>query len=290
MDHISKALERVQADAGNVRSWVLPAASTAVDRTTAADAAVRHITLSKEHLQSQHVLCGRALGSEDPATSDQYRLLRTRVVQSMRQQGWRSVGITSSGPRVGKSLTAINLAISMARDDAYSVVLVDADLRRPSTAEILGISEGLGLIDYLASDIGLDAVLLRPDVVNLTILPGRSDQSGKAAPELLTSNKMTALFDSLLGRSRSTLVVVDLPPILLGDDVVGIAPLLDCLLVVIEEGKTEIQELRRAAELIKEFKIVGTVLNKSSERSKVNVGYYYYGTANERSPEPKGTI
>jgi capsular exopolysaccharide synthesis family protein len=199
----------------------------------------------------------------------------------MRQHGWRSVGVTSPGPRAGKSLTAINLAISMARDGAYGVVLVDADLRRPSTAELLGVAQPVGLIDYLTSDLSLDEVLLRPDVDNLTILPGRSDDSGTAVPELLTSNKMSALIDDLQRGSRPSVIVVDLPPILVGDDVVAVAPLLDCMLIVIEEGKTEIEDLRRAAELIKDFNILGTVLNKSAERPAQNDGYYYHGTANE---------
>ena len=283
MDHISRALERAQAERGNVRDWVLPEGSDPQigQDPIAAAAAVRSVDLSAEYLRQHHVLWGRGLGLEDPTMSDQYRLLRTRVVQRMRQQGWRSVGITSPGPRAGKSLTALNLAISMARDDAHSVVLVDADLRRPSITAMLGIDEGIGLIDYLVKDLSLDEVLLHPNIENLTIMPGRTDESGAAVPELLTSTKMNELIDRLHHGSRSSLVVVDLPPILVGDDVVAIAPLLDCLLVVVEERKTEIGDLRRAAELIKDFNLLGTVLNKSSERPSQNAGYYYYGTANE---------
>ena len=282
MDHISKALERAQAERGKVRSWVLPTATEALPAAEpVALESLRSVTLSVEHLRENHILCGRSLGLEDPAVSDQYRLLRTRVIQGMRQHGWRSVGVTSAGARVGKSLTAINLAISMARDGAYHVVLVDADLRRPSTAKMLGIDEGVGLIDYLATDVGLDDVLLRPDVENLTILPGRGDSSGIAVPELLTSKKMKSLMATLHERSKSSLIVVDLPPILVGDDVVAVAPLFDCLLLVVAEGKTELDDLRKAAELVKNFNILGTVLNKSAEKTKHNAGYYYYGSANE---------
>jgi protein-tyrosine kinase len=281
MDHISKALERAQAERGSVRNWVMPAGRDSQDPIAASVPVVRRVDLSADHLRERHVLWGRGLGLEDPTMSDQYRLLRTRVVQRMRQQGWRSVGITSPGPRAGKSLTALNLAISMARDDAHSVVLVDADLRRPSIAEMLGIDEGISLIDYLVKDLALDDVLIHPNIENLTILPGRTDESGAAVPELLTSTKMSELIDRLHHDSRSSLVVVDLPPILVGDDVVAIAPLLDCLLVVVEERKTEIEDLRQAAELIKDFNLLGTVLNKSALKPTLNAGYYYYGTANE---------
>ena len=281
MDHISKALERAQTERGNVRSWVLPTPTDGPTPTSVAAEAQRSVSLVVEHLRQNHILSGRALGLEDPAVSDQYRLLRTRVIQAMRQHGWRSVGVTSAGARVGKSLTSINLAISMARDGAYDVVLVDADLRRPSTAGMLGIDDGPGLIDYLTTDVGLEAVLVRPDVDKLTILPGRSDSSGVAVPELLTSKKMIGLMSVLQQRTKSSLVVVDLPPILVGDDVIAVAPLFDCLLLVVAEGSTEIEELRKAAELVKNYNVLGTVLNKSSEKAKRNAGYYYHGSANE---------
>jgi capsular exopolysaccharide synthesis family protein len=281
MDHISKALERAQAARGNVRSWVLPAAESPSLPATAQTTSLRSVTLPVEHLRQQHILSGRALGLEDPAVSDMYRLLRTRVIQSMRKHGWRSVGITSAGARVGKSLTAINLAISIARDGSYNVALVDADLRRPSTATMLGIDDGPGLIDYLATERELESVLIKPDVENLMILPGRGDSSGVAVPELLTSKKMVGLVGALQQSFGSNLLIVDLPPILVGDDVVAVGPLFDCLLVVIAEGETEVEDLRKAAELVKQFNIVGTVLNKSSEKTKRNAGYYYYGTANE---------
>lgn len=282
MDHISKALERAQVERGNVRSWVLPTATEGpAAGAPVAIAAVRSVTLAVEHLRQQHILSGRALGLEDPAVSDMYRLLRTRVIQSMRKHGWRSVGVTSAGARVGKSLTAINLAMSMARDGSYNVTLVDADLRRPSAAAMLGIDDGPGLIDYLATECELESVLIKPDVENLTILPGRGDSSGIAVPELLTSRKMVGLVGALQQRFGSNLLIVDLPPILVGDDVVAVAPLFDCLLVVIAEGETDVEDLRKAAELVKQFNIVGTVLNKSSEKAKRNAGYHYYGTANE---------
>jgi protein-tyrosine kinase len=232
-------------------------------------------------------LSGR--GYEDPAITDVYRLLRTRVTQLMAQRGWHTVGVTSAGPRAGKSLTAINLAISMARDSAHSVVLVDADLRRPSVADTLGLPESVGLIDYLNSGVELGDVLQASDIDNLLVLPGRHEASGVAVSELLTSNKMSSLIQSVRGRENASLVVVDLPPVLVGDDVVAVAPFLDCLLIVIEEGKTEIEELRQTAELIKGFNLLGTVLNKSADKSKHFSSYYYHSTGGGTSSEAKSS-
>jgi protein-tyrosine kinase len=284
MDHISRALERAQAERSGVRSWVLPSPSEQQDPAVV-QPAVRKITLSAAHLKERHILSGR--GREDPAITDVYRLLRTRVTQLMAQRGWHTVGVTSAGPRAGKSLTAINLAISMARDSAHSVVLVDADLRRPSVADTLGLPESVGLIDYLNSGVELGDVLQASDIDNLLVLPGRHEASGVAVSELLTSNKMSSLIQSVRGREKSSLVVVDLPPVLVGDDVVAVAPFLDCLLIVIEEGKTEIEELRHTAELIKGFNLLGTVLNKSAEKSKHFASYYYHSTGVATSSEAK---
>src|SRR4029077_16593111 len=103
------------------------------------------------HLHSRHILCGR--GKEDPAVSDRYRLLRTRVIQALKLNGANTLGVTSAGPKDGKTLTSINLAISLAREGSFKVVLIDADLRKPSLADDLGIAVSKGLIDYLSSDL-----------------------------------------------------------------------------------------------------------------------------------------
>lgn len=272
MDHIAKALERARSERGTARNWLLSTPASEPIGSVPSVSTLRSVALSREHLSANFVLAGR--GVEDPVVHDRYRLLRTLVVQRMRQEGWRTVGISSPGPRAGKSLTAINLAITTARDGAHQVVLVDADMRRPSVAETLGLPKGPGLIDYLSSSAELSDVLVRTDIENLTLLPGRREGTGKAVPELLTSNKMVGLFDALQRSGASDLTVIDLPPLLVGDDVVAIAPLVDCLLLVIEEGKTTVDELTKAAELIPPAKLLGTVLNKSADRTK-EYEYYY---------------
>lgn len=272
IDHISRALERAQSEQRSVRGWVRPTATA--QATEPVVEAGTSITLSKEHLRAHHILCGR--GKEDPAVSDRYRLLRTRVIQVLRMKGRNTFGVTSPGPRDGKTLTSINLAISLAREGGFKVVLVDADLRKPSVADDLGIAAEKGLIDYLSSPLELADVMIATDIENLFIVPGRRAEAAVAVPELLSSDKMRQLIDQLRGRDRY-IIVVDLPPVRLGDDVVALAPYLDGILMVVREGVTAINELKDSAELLKDFTILGTVLNQSSDRKLHFEGYYYQG-------------
>ena len=146
---------------------------------------------------------------------------------------------------------------------------------------ILGISVTKGLIDHLSSDVEFSEILVATDIPNLAIVPGRREEATRAVPELLSSEKMRHLIDQLHGRDRC-IVVVDLPPVRLGDDVVALAPYLDGLLLVVREGVTAINELKESVELLKDFPILGTVLNQSSARKLRFEGYYYHG-----SPELK---
>lgn len=280
MDHISKALERAKSEQQSVRSWVRPEVSPEPDARGGVRETVRVeelrrdlVTLNPEVLKANHVLCGPA--SDDPAITDKYRLLRTRLLQLMSPQGWSKLGITSPGPRAGKTLNALNLAISIARDRNHHVFLIDADLRKPALAQTLGLDPDLGLIDYLASDVPIRDIAITPEALeHLTIVPGREVESVAEALGYLKSKKMSRLLDELDRSTGSTVIIVDLPPVLIGDDVITVASLLDTMLLIIDEGGTDLEDLKGTAELLEPFNLIGTVLNKSTERSRDVGGYY----------------
>jgi len=274
MDHISRALERAQSEQRSVSSWVRPSAiEPQLDNLELKPST--SVTLTESHLRARHILCGH--GKEDQSISDRYRLLRTRVLQALKLQGHNTLGITSPGAKDGKSLTSINLAISIAREGSHKVVLVDADLRKPSIADDLGIPAEKGLIDHLSGNVGFDEVLLRTSIEGLFVVPGRREESDIAVPELLSSDRMRELVKQYRGQ-EGCVVIIDLPPVHLGDDVVALAPYIDGILLIVREGGTSINALRESVELLKDYTILGTVLNQSTERRPTFDGYYYRDT------------
>jgi protein-tyrosine kinase len=282
MDPISKALERAQRDGRSVRNWVAPSSATARDtaRPAAPALAARLVELEPDLLAGRNILSGP--DHEDPVIADKYRLLRTQLLTRMQAHGWNKIGITSSGPKAGKTLTSINLALSIARDESQHVVLIDADLRKSSTAEDLGLNGDVGLIDYLSSDLALEAVAVTPrNIPNLMIVPGRRIDPTASTPEALRTAKMQNL---LRGFGADTIVIVDLPPVVVGDDVITVAAHLDGMLLVIEEGGTDVEELQQAAKLLEDFNLLGSVLNKSMEKNREVEGYYQQTTKQRRGP------
>ncbi len=212
-----------------------------------------------------------AMDTSDDAV-DAYKLLRTRVLRRMRQNNWNTLAITSPGPGAGKSLTAINLAISMAMELGHSALLVDADLRRPSIHGYFGLNPEYGLRDSLRGDVPLEKILFNPGIERFVILPG-TQGSGNSS-ELLSSPKMQGMVREFKERYPARMVLFDLPPVLVGDDVVAFAPHVDAVLMVVEENRTRREEVTRAMELLDGVEVIGTVLNRSS-RPSGGADYHY---------------
>ncbi|MGE3978694.1 MAG: CpsD/CapB family tyrosine-protein kinase [Nitrospira sp.] len=200
---------------------------------------------------------------------DAYKILRTQVMQRLRENGWNVVGVTSPGHGEGKTLTAVNLAVSLAMDTTQTVLLVDSDLQDPTVHQVFGFKNCLGLADYLLDDQPVEDLLIHPGIGRFVLLPGGRALSNST--EILTSPKMLALVEELKHRYPSRVVVFDLPPLLHTADVLAFSPYTDALLMVVEEGKTTVDELQRALALIKGSRpVLGTVLNKAG-RSAMTV-------------------
>ena len=203
---------------------------------------------------------------------DSYKLLRTRVLRAMQQNKWITLGITSATANVGKTLTAVNLSISTAFKEDVTVMLVDADLRRPSVSQTFGLDVQSGLNDYLQDDVPVEELLIHPEIDRFVVLPNYGSSTGSS--EMLASPRMLELVSELRGRYASRIIIFDLPPVLVGDDVVAFAPHLDATIVVVEEGKTQAADLKRAMDLLHDVNVIGTVLNKSQDSGQ-DMGYYY---------------
>jgi len=213
----------------------------------------------RKHLQENRIITGFKPGK----WLESYKMLRTRCLQLMDVMNWNTLAITSPGNNTGNSLTAVNLAISIAMELNRSVLLVDANFQNPSICKLFGIQAETGLGDYLLNDIPLNELLINPDMDRLVILPVGKEMLNST--EMLRSPKMIRLVNELKHRYPSRIIIFDLPPLLSQADTLGFSPYVDCVLLVIDEGHTKIEELEHAASLLKEINVLGTVLNKARD-------------------------
>jgi len=221
----------------------------------------RTVTLSRELLRRRRVIAGY-----DPcAFVDAYKILRTRVLHKMREQGWNTLAVTSPGAGCGKSLTAINLALSIALEAHQTVLLVDANLRDPAVHRYLGIEPAMGLSDYLMDNVPIPKILMNPKGIGrFVVLPGKRPIFNSS--ELIASPKMARLVEELKNRYPSRFVMFDLPHLATAD-ALSFTPYVDAVVLVVEEGKTTQDELSRAIEALQNTPLVGLVLNKAENGS-----------------------
>jgi protein-tyrosine kinase len=286
MSNIEKGLRRARAALHSIESPGLPELSSLPDlgsaafapATAPAPAGVPAFEIERlEWVQPDVDLLeqNRIVIDERSNASAAYKVLRTRILQRMRRNGWKTLAVTGTCPNEGKTLTAINLSINLAWHLTTSVVLVDMDLRNPSVHRYLGIDTRFGLMDYLNGDVPLVRAGVRPGIERLGVI--LNDRPVANASELLSAPETAALIDEVK-RGDDRIAIFDLPPVFAGDDVLAFAPLVDAVLIVLSQGTTKRVSLVALRELLQNVNVIGTVLNRSSER----VAPYYYGNYGQR--------
>lgn len=213
---------------------------------------------------------------EDSSAIAAYKVLRTRVLQRMRSNNWRSLLVTSTAPGEGKTLTSSNLALSLSRDVNHSVMLVDLDLQRSKVAEYFGfdveIKHGIG--DYLNGKAEIPDIVYAPSgLERLSIIPNR--EAMEHSSDLLSTPRMKDLTAWIRGQSEQAIVIFDMPPISASDDVLAFCPAVDAVLYVVAEGQTDRTSLQKAMALLGDANILGLVLNKSGELADTSAYGYY---------------
>ncbi len=218
------------------------------------------------------------------AAAEAYKLLRTKLQYSFAdEKNCYIIGITSVSSGEGKSLTAVNLAYSLAQL-GKSVMLVDCDMRRPSISTKLGISRFPGLSNYLVKQSQLEEVIhtdaFPNDDVKLQVIT-----SGKQPPnpvELLSSPRMIGLLEQL--RERCDYVILDLPPTGEVSDALAVSSMVDGMLMVVRQNICEKKALNTAVNQLKfvNSRILGVVYNGAVEPGKSG-NYKYYGYGNSKN-------
>jgi len=191
--------------------------------------------------------------------AEQYRQLRTRLAHFEGTSNLRTVLVTSPQKGEGKSVTSANLALTMAQELQRRVILVDADLRKPSLQALFGLAGGPGLSELLTGAAELkDVMTFLPDH-NLTVIHAGSCPANPA--ELLGSTAMRRLLDQL--RTRFDRIILDTPPVLPLADVAVLAPLVDGTLLVVRAGVTPKPAIENALRAFDSSRLLGVVLNES---------------------------
>jgi capsular exopolysaccharide synthesis family protein len=191
-----------------------------------------------------------------------YRVLRTRLLHRTRTNEWTKIGITSPAQGDGKSVTALNLAISVAREANNSVFLLDLDMRNPKMCKYLGTRPPIAIDDYLSGNSRPEQCLFSTGIENLTLAGSLTGTEN--ASELLASQRIGALFDYICEVAYKPLILVDLPPLLSTDDALIVADKVDACLLVLSEGNSRRDHAAEALELLSEFNLAGILMNRSS--------------------------
>jgi protein-tyrosine kinase len=194
---------------------------------------------------------------------DAYRILRTRLRHRVGLDQVVSIGIVSAGANEGKSLTALNLALSFASEKRRNVFLIDLDLRNPSLCLFLGIAPNKEIAAYLANPGNPESVFFTLGVENLFVAGGITSHENSS--ELLGGSALAEMLDYVARSDPHALIIVDLPPILQSADAMVVGPNLSAMLLVVGEGITRRDNLGRALEMLGGMQVAGVVLNRSRE-------------------------
>jgi capsular exopolysaccharide synthesis family protein len=219
----------------------------------------RQIDVPQIVLSDNRLIAGNR--ADPRATS--FRMLRTQVLHTMRENGWTTLGITGPTSGIGKSLVSTNLAISISLEVNQTVLLVDLDLRRPTIHKYFGFEPDRGLMDYLMGECELKDLFINPSFPRLVLIPGRGTTTESS--ELLSSPRMTKLLKDLKSKYESRIIIFDMPPLLNIDDTMVFLPDVDSALFVVENGKNTQSEVQGAMRMLEGTNLIGTVLNKADE-------------------------
>lgn len=225
----------------------------------------------------------------DPAglAAEEYRKLRARIFQGTKMNFLNTIMVTSSQAGEGKTITAINLAVTIAQELDLTVLLIDADLRKPRIHSYLNLNPSHGLSDYLTSNMDLSEVLIKTGIGKLALLPAGSSPHNPA--ELIASERMRGLVREVKQRYQDRYIIIDSAPLLMAADALSLCNYVDGLLFVVQAARTSPTVATQALSLVKGYNVLGTVFNDVPKYLAQNLyPYYYYGKPSEKIKKASG--
>lgn len=271
MSRIEKALEKAAQMRSNAPTAVVAEKTCNETAHLMKQVASRTITINSDN---------RLLATiTDPHSviSEQYRKLKSSLVRLTNEDRFRNLlMVTSAIAGEGKSLTAANLAISMAQEYDLTVLLVDADLRRPCIHSYLGFEQTIGLSDCLQDGIDIGEAIIKTNISKLSVISAGREVAKPL--ELFASKKMQELMAEIKNRYNDRYVIIDTPPLLPFAETRSLAHIVDGVVFVIHEGVAPQESVLEAKEVLKGCPILGVVLNDSTAINMESSHYSrYYG-------------
>jgi exopolysaccharide/PEP-CTERM locus tyrosine autokinase len=274
MSRIEEALEKAARMRGS-RGWAIVAGKETEKVPSIAS------TLARYQVPDTRITvdCPMLVTATDPHSpiAEEYRKLKSVLVSLTKQDTFRNtLLVTSSLSGEGKSVTAVNLAISLAQEFDHTVLLVDADLRKPSLHGFFGLEPKTGLSDCLQHGIDLGEALIRTGIGKLTLLP--SGKPVRNPVELFSSQRMTDLVREMKNRYPDRYIIIDTPPVLLFAETLSLSYLVDGVVFLVREGRVTIENITEALTALKGTPVLGMVYNDVCQESvDSRYSYYYYG-------------
>ena len=235
-----------------------------------------------------------AISQPRSAYCEQFRSLRTRILQAGERLQTRAIVITSAGIAEGKTLTALNLAWLLAQTEGVRALVIDSDLRQPCATDYLGINAPVGLSEVLGGQLRVEDAIVRLDPAGLYLLPGGKPRDDVA--ELLSGPTYARLLSDV--RRMFDYIIIDAPPLGIFTDASVLMQRADGALLVVRAGKTRYAEVDKLLEHVPKDRMMGVVLNRADDQPDANSYYYqhrYYnrdrkvdgGPVNQLAPEER---
>ncbi|WP_150004674.1 XrtA-associated tyrosine autokinase [Iodidimonas muriae] len=255
----------------------------AVFSSTEGSESSQHVHIDLDALAAHGYLTPKSMRSQ---LAEEMRLIKRTVVQTFWfQEVDRAnlIMVSSAFPGEGKSFVSLNLAISLACEVDFHVLLVDADFERPVIFDRLGLGRGPGLMDLLKNpDLDMSEIIMRTNIDRLSVIgPGSRDDM---STELLASQRMQQIAQEMADRYPDRLIIFDTPPLLSCSEPAVLAELMGQAVFVVEADSTQKEAIEKAVELVPSTCKLGLVLNKSTP-GLGDKHYPYYGYRGYRDVE-----
>jgi protein-tyrosine kinase len=238
----------------------------------------QRVNLDLENLQGQGFI---APNNVNTLLGNTFRMIKRPLLNNVMGKGAtvldnaNLIMVTSSLSGEGKTFTAINLAISIAMERDKQVLLIDADVNKPSHHDVFGFESEYGLTDYLRGKVtDMSRVLYKSNIPSLTLMPSGTKTSH--ATELIASDSMDRFVKEISSKYHNRVIIFDSPPLLLPTEASVLASHMGQVIVVVQAEKTRQEEVKKSLSMLSN-KIVLLLLNQSHEKTQIgNYGYYQY--------------